>query len=171
MPKPGTPIHVRTEERIDELKKLLEENDTCPLKILGPKLRCSPETVRRMLSDDLKKKKLLDSWVPHQLDENQKEMRVHICELNLFRLNNTRGMQKRIIAIDESWAPVYTSPPRHQRRHWVSAGQQPAATPMPELHEQKALLIVGMDFDGVGFWSLFDEGVTMTSDRYNTFLV
>ena len=27
MPKPGAPIHVRTEERIDELKKLLEEND------------------------------------------------------------------------------------------------------------------------------------------------
>ena len=170
IPKPGAPINVRTEKRIDELKKLLEENDTWPLKVLGPKLRCSPENVRRTLSDDLKKKKLLDSWVPHQLDENQKEMRVHICELNLFRLSNSRGMLKRIIAIDESWAPVYILPPRHQCRHWVSAGQQPAATPMPELHEQKALLIVGMDFDGVAFWSLFDEGVTMTSDRYSTFL-
>lgn len=97
-------------------------------------------------------------------------MRVHICELNLFRLTNTRGMLKRIIAIDESWAPVYTLPPRHQRRHWVSPGQQPAAIPMPELHEQKELLIIGMDFDGVAFWSLFDEGLTMTSDRYKTFL-
>ena len=58
MPKPGAPIHIRTEERIDGLTKLLEENDTWPLKVLGSKLRCSPETVRRILREDLKKKKL-----------------------------------------------------------------------------------------------------------------
>jgi len=128
------------------------------------------ETVRRILKEDLGLIKKLSSWIPHTLTEDQKEMRFNIAQANLSRHRSRPSLLKRIIAIDESWVPIYSPPARHQSKSWVKPGTPGEKIPRSELHERKLLLTVGMDIDGVAFWDVLEFNQTMTAERYKSFL-
>jgi histone-lysine N-methyltransferase SETMAR len=65
-------------------------------------------TVRRILRQDLKMRKIAAKWVPHHLHETQKWTRYETCCINLERFHQEgNGMLNRIIAIDETWARAY----------------------------------------------------------------
>ena len=170
MPRSGHPTNVRTEERKRKLEKELDEDDSQSQRELASKLECSQKSVRRMIKQDLDYVKLLSDSVPHVLTEDQKEMRWHISEVNLLKHRSRNGWLRKIVALDESWVQFYRALPRHKRAHWVKRRQKPAKEPATEPYGTKALLVVGMDWNGIAFWELFDEEVTMTSAIYIDFL-
>ena len=114
--------------------------------------------------------KKLSVWVPGVLNEEQKYQRWHCCQQNKFNCINREKYLKKIIAIDESGVPSYAPTPRHQRGFWVKDGEPVPKIPKPKLYEEKLMLVVGMDFDGVAFWDVLEPGNTMTADRYKSFL-
>ncbi len=105
--------------------------------------------MQRVLKEDLGLVKKLATWVPHTLTQTQKESRKDIAYRNLSAYNNRTLVLNSIIAVDETWVPMYDPPPRHKARYWVPLWTAAPKVPKPELHERKPLLTVGMDLTGV----------------------
>ncbi len=74
-------------------------------------------------------------------------------------------MLKKVIALDESWVFLYNPSSQDQAKFWTKKGHEPPKLPRQELHERKRLIVVGMDFNGVAFYKLMEENLTMNADR------
>ncbi|XP_015511809.2 histone-lysine N-methyltransferase SETMAR-like [Neodiprion lecontei] len=90
--------------------------------------------------------------------------------MNLSWLSHRKDDLRRFICLDESWDEFFTLLQRHQARSWVGPGTSAEPIPRAELHERKVLPIVGMDVHGVAFWKTYEENITMTAERYKSFL-
>lgn len=123
-----------------------------------------------MLKEDLHLVKKLATWVPHTFTDSQKEAREDIAYSNLTAYTSGLLPLNSMIAIDETWVPIYDPPSRHHTRFWVEPGTAAPKVAKPELHERKLLLTVGMDADGVAFWAVLDLNQTMNGERYCSFL-
>ena len=76
MPKSGRPRTSRTSENCEKLAQLLNDNPRYSCRFLSEELGISKETVRDILTLDLKMRKLCSVWVSHDLTENNKKQRV-----------------------------------------------------------------------------------------------
>lgn len=168
--RPGPGLSVRTPELMDQMEQLMEESRGWSMRELAFRLGVGKDTVRKILNKDMNMKKLLNQWVPHVLTENQKYQRWHDAYDNKCKCINPSWYLRRIIAIDESWVPSYTPLPRHRRRSWIRKGEPVEKVPKQELHERKVMLVAGMDYDGVAFWDVLEQGQTMAGPRYKAFL-
>ncbi len=97
-------------------------------------------------------------------------MREDTAYTNLMAFKNGKLDLDSIIAIDETWVPMYAPPSRHKAQFWLHPGEQAPNIPKPELHERKLLLTVGMDVTGVAFWGVLSENQCMNGERYCAFL-
>uniref|UniRef100_A0A158P5I0 Mos1 transposase HTH domain-containing protein n=1 Tax=Tetranychus urticae TaxID=32264 RepID=A0A158P5I0_TETUR len=130
-----------------------------------------PETtVKRILKNDLKLKKLLGRWVPHELTEVNMEHRVLACKENLRIHKKTPTIIQRTVSIDETWVSLYMEPDKNQMREWRRSDEPPSKAPKQNIHGEKRMLIMAMDFTGIAFWELLPEKTTVTGEVYRKFL-
>ncbi|PSN49518.1 hypothetical protein C0J52_18949 [Blattella germanica] len=82
----------------------------------------SPTSVYRILTDDLKKRKICARWVPHCLTAEQKQRRLDIATLLKQRFDHEgQGLLCRIIAIDETWVRDFEPQFKSQSNEWRGA--------------------------------------------------
>ena len=143
------------------LEQLIEENPKQTTEELSTIFRCNDETIRVHLHE-IGKSYRAGKWVPLDLTDFQKSIRVMICNSNLTR-NSQEAFWKRIVTSDEKWV-LYTNP--DNKKQWLSPGQHPIPTPKPGLFPKKALLCIWWDWKGVIYWELLDYGLTVDSVRY-----
>ncbi|XP_011152269.1 histone-lysine N-methyltransferase SETMAR isoform X2 [Harpegnathos saltator] len=84
----------------DELKVLIEA-DPCTIRDLAVKLNVNHPIVLDHLRQ-LGKSKMLDKWVPHELNESKKNRRYEVCFVYLLRNNNDPFLDC-IVTCDEKW--------------------------------------------------------------------
>ena len=113
----------------DHLKALVEENPRQTVRGLAKVLGVDQATVSRHL-EAIGKVKKLDKWVPHELNENQQNVRLEICS-SLLLQSKSDPFLDRIITCDEKWI-LYDN----QRRsaQWLDRDEAPRHMPKPSLH-------------------------------------
>ena len=168
----GGPHHVASDhqERLSALEGLLEESRGWSVRELSLRLQLPSTSIYRMLTDDLKLTKRLGKWVPHELTEDQMECRSLASRHNLLLLNHHPYRLKQTLAIDETWVSLYTPPPRDKQKFWLRKGERAPEIPAQGMGERKRMLIMAMDFKGIAFWHLYEEGETVTSEAYRDLL-
>lgn len=154
------------ETQDNDIKRLLEKDNTQSTRDIAKKLKINQSTVQRRLRAMgmiLKATR----WIPHDLSERNKSDRLKIS-LSLLARHRKKSFLWRIVTGDEKWV-YFENPVR--KRSWVNPGQPSTSTPKQEIHGKKVLLCMWWDIKGLLFYELLDPGETVTSERYSNQLI
>jgi len=66
----------RTDENVESVRRLLTEDRLTTLQVIADRLNIGKKTVRRIVTEDLGKRKICARFVPHALTTEQKQERV-----------------------------------------------------------------------------------------------
>lgn len=161
----------RREERLEAIQSAMDESRHWSTRALSAKLEIPRTTLKEYIKNRLKMKKTLGKWVPHELNEFQKETRVNTCRLNLRIFADDPDALNKTFSIDETWVSLYMSPNRNQQRRWTKAGEEPEPIVRENIHGNKRMLIMAMDISGIAFWELLPPKTSVNYSVYKSFLV
>lgn len=145
----------------DQLRALVEANPRTTVRELAEELEVGIATI----SDHLKqigKSKKLAKWVPHELNNNQKNRRFEVSSALLLRNKNDPFLD-RIVTCDEKWI-LYDN--RRRSAQWLDHDQAPQHFPKPNLHQKKVMVTVWWSAAGIIHHSFLNPGETITADKY-----
>ena len=97
----GRPSTARTDENVECVRRLLTEDRRTTLQVIGDRFDVGKETVRRIVTEDLGKRKICARFVPHTLTTEQKQERVVYCQ-DLLLIGQDERVWENIITGDET---------------------------------------------------------------------
>ena len=109
-----------TPEHIDAVRKLIASDRHVTYDEIEASLNISRTRVHSILHDHLKVKKVCSRWIPHNLSQAEKDVRVKWCQENLKKFNS--GASKHvydIVTCDETWIYSYEPETKQQSTVWV----------------------------------------------------
>lgn len=156
-PRSGRP----SELDLDALRTEVETNPYHTSRSLAEALHVSHTTTLRGL-ESIGKVSKLGRWVPHELSDSQKNVRVTACT-SMISLFKHKRLLPTVITGDEKWV-MYVNIVR--KRQWVDKGEPADPVPKPDLHPKKLLLCCFWCQAGMEWWELLKPGNTITADKY-----
>ncbi len=163
----GRPCSQTTPEKIQAAQAAVEEDRRATLKTIAQKVDVSVTTAHRLVKRKLELKQKVAKFVPRILSDEQKMMRVHICEQNLARLKADPNLLDKLMCGDES--PVYLLDPETQResKQWLlKEGQRPTKA-LRGRARRKMMLTVFFDARGMVLRE-FNDGIVDTDTYIQT---
>ena len=145
----------------DQLKVLIEADPLKSTQEVAEELNVDQSTVVRHLKQIGKVKKL-DKWVPHELNEKQKNRRFEVSSALLLRNKNDPFLD-RIVTCDEKWI-LYDNWRRSAQ--WLDRGEAPKHFPKPELHQKKVMVTIWWSTAGLIHYNFLNPGETITAEKY-----
>ena len=106
----GRPSTARTDENVESVRRLLTEDRRTTLKMIADRSNIGKETVRRIVTEDLGKRKICARFFPHSLTTEQKKERVVYCQ-DLLLMGQDERFWENIITGDETWLSPTIRPP------------------------------------------------------------
>lgn len=144
-----------------QLKALIEADPRKTTREVAEELNVDQSTVVRHLKQIGKSKKL-EKWVPHELNENQKNRRFEVSSALLLRNKNDPFLD-RIVTCDEKWI-LYDN--RRRSAQWLDHDEAPKHFPKPKLHQKKVMVTVWWSAAGLIHHSFLNPGATITAQKY-----
>lgn len=145
----------------NQLKVLVEANSRITVRELAQEMNVSVGTIWNHIREIGKTKKL-DKWVPHELNEKQKNHRFEVASSLLLR-NNIDSFLDRIVTCDEKWI-MYNN--RRRSGQWLDHDQAPQHFPKPNFHQKKLMVTVWWSAAGLIHHSFLNPGETITAEKY-----
>ncbi|CAF3191232.1 unnamed protein product, partial [Rotaria sp. Silwood2] len=119
--RPGRPRTAVNEETIDAVRAIIENDPHSAYEQIEYILSIGSPAVNSIIHDYLKLRKVCARWAPHQITEDQKQLRVEFCQQSLKRFEEGRSRRVfDIITGDEPWFYHYDSTTKEQSKVWVS---------------------------------------------------
>ncbi|EYB90440.1 hypothetical protein Y032_0220g2524 [Ancylostoma ceylanicum] len=120
-------------------------------------LGCGRTTIIRHLQA-LGYRKLMPTWVSHELSASQLAVRVSVCESLLLRPHKRDFPDKSLLEMRVGRCMLII----HDRKiasEWRTTSKEPKG----ELHEEKVLLCCWWDSEGMLDWKLLPSGYTVST--------
>ena len=159
----GRPTASRNEENIAAVAEIIREDRKSTTRLIAEKLNIPKTVVLRILTMDLKKRKLCARFVPHALREDQMDDRVVACRDLLDMIDNDDNFLDKIITGDESWCFAYDPETKRQSSEWVGEHSPPPRKLRFQKSRVKTMLIVFFDSQGVVHKEFLEEGCTVNA--------
>ena len=122
-PRSGRPVTSTDENHEEVLNELMSQSRTWTIDEIVDVMGISKGSVWNLLQRG-HYRKIGARWLPHALDQQDMELRVRACRLNLRWFTNEPRMLGRIIAIDETWIRAYTPLDPQNAREWRLPGEE-----------------------------------------------
>lgn len=145
----------------DQLRTVIESDPRKTSRQVADELQVNQSTIVRHLHQ-IGKVNMLDKWVPHELNQNQRNHRFEIASALLLRNKNDPFLD-RIVTCDEKWI-LYDN--RRRSHQWLDRGEPPKHFPKPNIHQRKIMVTVWWCVHGLIHHSFLDPGKTITADIY-----
>lgn len=145
----------------ERLLQLLEEDPRRTTREMADVLSCSHTTVKNRLHT-LGKVRKQSVWVPHDLNESNRQRRVEACT-SLLSLHLTTSWLDSVVTGDEKWV-LYANIVR--RHAWVNKREPAPTQAKAELHRRKVMLSISWDVHGVILFELLPDNTTITASVY-----
>jgi len=78
-PKSGPPTECRNDNNVEKISQLLLQKHHISLRMLADEVNISKDTVRKIVVEDLRKRKICSRFVPHTLTPEQKDRGIAAC--------------------------------------------------------------------------------------------
>ncbi|KAF2344981.1 Transposase type 1 [Trinorchestia longiramus] len=145
----------------EQLHAVVEQNPRRSVREMSQTLDVSIATVSHHLKIIGKVKKL-DTWVPHELNENQELRRFEVCSMLSLRNTNDPFLD-RIVTCDEKWV-LYDN--RKRSGQSLDRDEPPKYFPKPMLHQKKIMVTVWWSAIGVIHYSFLGVNEAINAERY-----
>ncbi|XP_052830215.1 histone-lysine N-methyltransferase SETMAR-like [Octopus bimaculoides] len=113
------------------------------------------------LLKDFEKTKILEKWVPHQLNDNQKKRHFEVSFSLLLHKNDP--FLDWIVTCDEKWI-LYNN--QQCSAQGLDADEAPRHFPKPKLHQKKVIVTLWWSAAGLIHHNFLDPGKTTTVEKY-----
>ena len=109
---PGHPISTTTGENVTKVQEMMAENKKISARQIADELQLSKDTVWRILTIQLEKRKVCSVWVTHNLSAANRAARVTSCiaMLQLFDEFNEEELLTKWATEDKSWFNYHPLP-------------------------------------------------------------
>jgi transposase len=116
----GRPSTSRREKSTEVIQKCLAKDGTLSLRMLEEMTGINRETVRKILVEDLKKRKMCAHFVSHFLKPDQKPQCTASSVEFVEMIDDDRTVLKSIVTADDSWCFMYDPEANRQSASWLS---------------------------------------------------
>lgn len=123
-PRAGRPITAVTTQNIAIVKDLIEDNPSISSDQMIAQSSLSNGSLTTILHKYLYVSKLTSRWIPHLLSDDNKKIRVALCNENLQKFNENKWRLCDIITGDESWFYLRNIKKKETNKSWVKKGEE-----------------------------------------------
>jgi histone-lysine N-methyltransferase SETMAR len=106
-PRSGRPSTTRNADTIANVRQMVTRDRPLTLRMMSDKLNINKETIRQILHEDLRKRKICAKFVPHSLTDEQKQRRLTSCQDFIQSCQDNPSFLDCIVTGDESWVFQY----------------------------------------------------------------
>jgi histone-lysine N-methyltransferase SETMAR len=163
----GWPSTSTTDDNVCRIEGLIQENRRIRLSYIADERNISIGTVRNIVHEQLRYRKVCSRWVPKQLTEVYKSTRMGFSLVHLLRYHE-EGVQflQRIVTGDEMWVH-HVTPERKQASTTSKHASSPPSKKFKTIQSTKKIMAtVFWDHKGVFLVDFLTQGDTMNPDRY-----
>lgn len=150
----------------EDLEQLLSDSMVQTQTELAKQMEVCQKTVSNHLHEMGKIQKE-GKWIPHKLNESNKNQRLASC-LSLLNRQRKKSFLWKIVTGDEKWI-YYENPKR--KKSWVNPGEPPKMVVKPNRFGKKVMLCIWWDMKGVLYYELLKTGETVTAEHYQDQLI
>ncbi|XP_027233874.2 uncharacterized protein [Penaeus vannamei] len=164
----GRPSTTRTEVNVERVRHMLRSDRRLTVRLMANELGINRDSVWKILTEDLDKRKVCAKMVPKLLNDDQKDRRMQVCRDILERLETDPDLLGRVITSDESWIFEYDPETKHQSLQLKSQ-----SSPRPKNARQskvKVMLITFFDVRGIVHCEFLSQGQTISQHIYKKIL-
>lgn len=154
---------------IDQVDEAITEDPHLSSRTLARMFDSSPSMIYRILTEELEVLPVCDRYVPHNLTDVHKENRVLCCR-EILRAFRTRNIRHRLIHVDEKWIYLRPLGSPSSRIAWVGPYGDLPTIGKRLTTEKKFLILVALNFDGLSYCKVLENGETIDSVQYIAFL-
>ena len=125
-PRPGRPADVISQEMIDRVERLVLNN--CQIKVAKLASECgiSNGSVYTIIHEHLGMSKVVASWVPRNLNMQDRQQRVESSQELLEVYNaNPEDFHTRLVTGDETWLHHWDPDTKKESMQWKHPGSPP----------------------------------------------
>ena len=124
-PRSGRPITETTPSNIDRVRYVIDEDTWCSYDEIEAQTNLSRYVIFKILHDHLRMRKLASRWIPHELTEKNRKIRVEMCRKNLAKFTENKWRLGDVITGDESWFFHRQIGRKQTNASWVNEGESP----------------------------------------------
>ena len=114
----GRPTECRNDNNVEMISQLLLQNRHLSLRMLADEVNSGKGTVRKTVVEDLRKRKICSTFVPHSLTSEQ-DRRIATCRDLVATADSDPDFFKKIVTGDETWCFAYDPTTKRQSAAWV----------------------------------------------------
>ena len=156
----GRPTASRTNENVENVREKVCSDHRLTVRMIPNELSMNSERLWRVITEDLKMRKICTKMASRLLNDRQKEHRVQVCQDILKRLETEPDLLSRIVAGEESWIIEYDSLTKQQSPEWKSALSTRPKKVRLFKSKIKVMLIVFFDVHGIIYLEFLPQGQT-----------
>lgn len=162
----GRPSTSRNDDNVKKIKEIVEMDTRISLRMIEEEIGINKETIRKILSEDLDKRKICSRFVPHSLTPEQKKTRVDYCKDFISTSDNDSNFFKSIVTGDETWCFQYDPETKRQSMQWCSKGSPKPKKVRLQKSKIKTMLITFFDSKGIIHKEFMPSGSTVNAIYY-----
>lgn len=143
-PTRGRPRTSRTPQTIDQVQQFLTDDNRVTVRQLSEWLEVSKTTIHEILTEDLKLRNVSCVWVPHELQDNHKLLRVN-CAKQIRRIYFREGLDalcNKLAIQDETWFYLNPQVKKQSNRCWLADGEKRPQLVKRSISDKKIMLLV-----------------------------
>jgi [histone H3]-lysine36 N-dimethyltransferase SETMAR len=166
MQRSGRPITATNNYYIRRIESIIEENPYITYDEIKEQTSISIGTIHNIIKSELKLKKLTSRWVPHELSDENRKLRVEICRENLKKISQGKWRLSDIITGDESWFYHRQVGKKQSNASWVKEGERPRTVVRNTQFSPKTMFCIFFKASGPVHISYVDKGKTIDNVYY-----
>ncbi len=165
-PHTGHPRSARTLANVEKVQQAVQQDRRRSIKTISEAVGTSATSTQRILKKDLHLRHIAPKFIPRILTEQQKAMRLQICQDNIWRIQRDACILDRIITTDESWVFKFDPNTKQADMQWVGPQDSRPTKAIRSKSQQKCMLCLFFDARGVIFMEFLDRDERLNSDLY-----
>jgi len=163
---PGAKKSVVTDRNMEVVRDFITKEPKCSLRYMEGELNISKNAIHRILTQHLGLRKICARFVPHQLTDDQKALRIRHCKDLLKSSKNNKKFIYSIVTGDETWCFQYDPETKRQSAEWKHPNEEKPTKSRLEKSKVKTMLICFYDSEGILHKEFLPTGQTMNGVFY-----
>ena len=159
-------LHCHNDNNVERISQFLLQNHHLSLRMLADEVNIDKDKVRKIVVEDLRKRKICLHFVPQSLTPEQKDLRTAACWDLTATAESDSDFFKKTVTGDETWCFAYDRTTKRQSTARVGeTSPRPKKLQFQKSHVQN-MLVIFFDWQGIIHKQFVPEGETINTVYY-----